>query len=117
MRNKKGWILIIGIIFAALSAVGCANDSPTAVAQEFWKALENQNTRAMERVATPEAMAMINAMGDKIQPAIASFGRITNTTEEIDGDSAFVTLTFASGDEQVIDLIRVDGKWRVDAGK
>jgi hypothetical protein len=34
-------------------------------------------------------------------------------TETIDGDTAVVTVAFENGEEANIDLVKVDGKWKV----
>jgi hypothetical protein len=44
---------------------------------------------------------------------IAKNGKITRTQETIDGDTARVAVSFENAEDQTIDLVKVDGKWKI----
>jgi hypothetical protein len=69
----------------------------------------------MADVATPETMQLMAMFGTKVQGMMAaeSQKKVKSITEAIDGDTAVVTIAFENGDEQSIDLIKADGKWKV----
>jgi hypothetical protein len=109
---KKNFI-ILGIIVVLLAGcLGSAN-TPTAVAQKFYKALEKNDQKALAEVATPETVQLIAMFGSKIQGMMAEYGKTKSITETIDGDTAIVTVVFESGEETNLDLVKVDGKWKV----
>jgi outer membrane lipoprotein-sorting protein len=95
-------------------AVGCsAANSPKAAVQKFYEALEKNDTKAMAKVATTETVQLMAVFGTKIQGMVAASGKIKTITETIDGDTAVVTVIFEDEEESDIDLIKVDGKWKV----
>jgi hypothetical protein len=71
----------------------------------------------MGDVATTETVQMMAMLGEKGAGMVAAYGKIKSTTEEIQGDSAVVTLTFDSGETQTLDLQKIDGKWKVTMDK
>jgi uncharacterized protein YceK len=94
--------------------VGCsAVSSPKAVVQKFYKAVEKNDTKAMAKVATPETVQLMAMFGTKISGMMAPYGKTKSITEAIDGDTAVVTVAFENGEEANIDLVKVDGKWKV----
>jgi len=97
--------------------VGCGGGSPTTAARQFVAAVEKGDTRALEKVATEETAQMIAMFGEKAQGSMAEFGRIVSTTETINGNTASVTLTFENGEDMELDLIKVDGNWKVTFDK
>jgi len=113
--------LLIGaaLICVVLFIAGCRrdNNTPSAVMREFWTAVQSGDAAAMGRTATPETVQMIVMFGEKGQAMLAAYGGITNTIEEIDGDTAVVTVTFENGETGEFYLIRVDGNWRVHITK
>ncbi|MDR1390347.1 MAG: DUF4878 domain-containing protein [Treponema sp.] len=107
-------IFIFGLVLAAvLSGCSGAANTPKAAAQKFYNALEKNDAKAMAEVATPETVQLITMFGTKIQGMMASYGKTKSITETIDGDTAVVTVTFENGEETNLDLIKVDGKWKV----
>ena len=105
-------------IFAILSIallVGCSNlsNSPKATVQKFYKTLEKKDYKAMADVATPETIQMMSMFGPKLEGMAAAYGKVISIEESIDGDKAVVKLKFEKGQENSIDLIKEDGKWKV----
>jgi ketosteroid isomerase-like protein len=102
-------ILVIVTLFAGCSAVV----SPKDTVQKFYKAIEENDIKAMSEVATPETVQLMAMFGTKAQGALAENGKIKSLTETIDGDTAVVTVTFENGEEEKVDLIKADEKWKV----
>ena len=89
-------------------------NSPKAAVLKFAKAVEQNDTKAMAKVATPETVQLMAMFGPKIQGMIAAqAGGKPKVTEKINGDTAVVTIILEDGDEMNIDLIKVNGKWKV----
>jgi len=115
--------LLKGILFAVLAAslvfgmAGCGGGSPTAAARAFIAAVEKGDAKALEKVATPDTAALITAFGEKAKTSMAEYGKITGTSEKIDGNNATVTLSFANGETQELTLVKGGGKWKVNVSK
>jgi ketosteroid isomerase-like protein len=112
----KRVMLVVGIVCVVFLA-GCGNDSPSSVARKFYAAVEKNDAKAMGQVATPETVQMMVMFGEKAAGMVAANGKITKTTEKINGDTAVVILTFANGETENLDLIKVNGKWKVTISK
>jgi hypothetical protein len=54
---------------------------------------------------------------EKAKGMVAAKGGITNTEETIDGDTAIVETTFKDGSTEELNLVKVDGKWKVTIDK
>ncbi len=65
--------------------------------------------------STGKLIDLIAAMGTE-QVTHPDF-KFKATKEEIDGDQATIYYINADGDEDEIDLIKVDGKWKVNMSK
>jgi hypothetical protein len=90
---------------------------PTAAAKAFVAAVEKNDPKAMEKVATPDTVALMAMFGEKASSSIKENGKITKTDEKIDGNNATVSLTFANGKTEEITLIKDGGKWLVNVSK
>ena len=115
----KRMIMLTGI-FCVLFVVGCGGgSSPSSATRKFYDALVKNDVKAMGDVATPETVQLIAMFGEKASGVAAAHGKITKTTERINGDTAVVTVTYQDGETEDVDLIKVDGKWKVsiDMGK
>lgn len=114
MKRMMMWTGIICVVFI----FGCSSsESPSSVARKFYTAVEKSDAKAMEKVATTEAVQVISMYGEKAKGKITANGKIKSTTEKINGDSAVVTLTFENGETNDLDLKKVDGKWKVTVYK
>ncbi|MDR2596757.1 MAG: DUF4878 domain-containing protein [Treponema sp.] len=106
-----GTLIIVGLL------VSCSlGNSPKAAVHKFRKAIEENDMRALAKVATPETVQLVATFSSKIQGYAASISdkKIKTITEEIDGDTAVVTVIFTDGEEKKFDLKKIDGKWKVD---
>ena len=114
---KRVMMMAMGIVCLAF-IVGCnSNNSPSVVARKFYAAVEKNDSKAMGEVATSKTVQTMAMFGEKASGMVKAYGEITETTEEIEGETAVVTVKFASGDTQDLDLIKVDGKWKVNIDK
>ena len=100
-----------------LAMASCGGGSPTAALRSFMTAFEKGDAKAMEKVATPETVALMGMFGEKGKASLAEYGKITYSDEKINGDTATVKMTFANGESSDVDLIKVDGKWKVTVKK
>jgi hypothetical protein len=101
-----GWVLIVLL-------VGCSvGNTPSAVVREYYRALGNNDTKALARVTTSETAKNLSQVGSKAHDHVVALGKIKKITEEIYGDTAEVTVTFED-DEEEISVIKVNGKWKV----
>jgi len=113
----KRVMMLAGVVCVAF-IFGCSGaESPSSVARKFYAAVEKNDSKAMGKVATPETVQMMAMFGEKAQGMMASYGKIKSTEEEIDGDTAVVTVTFENGETQDLDLIKVNGAWKVTINK
>jgi hypothetical protein len=55
--------------------------------------------------------------GTKAQGMVTENGKIKTMVESVNGDTAVVKVTFENGEEEDIDLVKVDGKWKVTISK
>jgi hypothetical protein len=110
MKTKT---LVLGLAIVVFF-VGCGGSSPSVVAKNFYAAIEKNDAKKLAQYATPETVAVYSLYGSKLQGYVAEQGKITDITEEIDGDTATVFVTFENGDDTTLDLIKVDGKWKVN---
>jgi len=111
-------VLVLASIICVVFITGCAGGgSPSSAARKFYTAIEKNDAKAMGQVATSETVQLITILGEKASGMVASYGKITETTEKIEGDTAVVTIKFANGETENLDLIKVDGKWKVTINK
>jgi len=113
-------VIVVAILLAsiAIGMVACGGgSSPSSVARQFVTAVEKGDTKALEKLATPQTAGIIAMFGEKAKTSMAEYGKVTNATEKIDGNNATVTLTFANGKTEDITLIKDDGKWKVNVSK
>jgi hypothetical protein len=117
MKATLAAVNLLIVVSLLLAMASCGGGSPTAAVRAFMTALEKGDTKAMEKVATPETVALIAAFGEKATESMEEYGKITYGDEKIDGDKATVKVSFANGQSSDVDLIKVDGKWKVTTGK
>jgi outer membrane lipoprotein-sorting protein len=114
---KKGF-LVCGLVIIALLAGCSAASSPKAAVDKFYKAVEKNDTKAMAEVATEETVQMMAMFGSAFQQQMKEKGKFKIGTETIDGDTAVVTLIYDDSEEEdTVDLVKVDGKWKVAINK
>ncbi|MDR1287841.1 MAG: DUF4878 domain-containing protein [Treponema sp.] len=78
-------------------------------------AAEKGDAAAFDKTCTPETASLLKAFAneEKFKTMIAKNGKITRTQETIDGDTARVAVSFENAEDQTIDLVKVDGKWKI----
>jgi hypothetical protein len=76
--------------------------------------MQRNDMKTMGKYATPETINLVAMFGTKLQGAIKAYGKITQTTETIIDDTAFVTVSFENAEDIEINLIKVEGNWKVD---
>jgi len=119
----KKYLFSIGIVCFALivtfTLIGCGKvgNSPSSVARKFYTALEKGDSKAIGEVMTPEAAQMMAMFMEKAKGMIVAKGGIVKTEEEIDDDTAVVTTTFKDGTTEELNLVKIDGKWKVTIDK
>jgi len=113
---KKGF-LVCGLVIFALLAGCSAGGSPKVAVEKFFKAVEKNDTKAMAEVATPETVQMMTLFGAMAQEEMKKAGKYKIGEVEIDGDTAVVTVNYENGDEDTVDLVKTDGKWKVTMNK
>jgi hypothetical protein len=110
----KKLVLGLGIVLV-LVLVGCAAaNTPSAAAKKFYEAVGKNDSKMMAEYATPDTVAVMAMFGEKVSGLVAAYGKIDSTSEVIDGDTAVVTVKFSNGEESDLDMIKVDGKWKVN---
>jgi len=112
----KRMIMFAGIL-CVLFVTACAGGSPSSAARKFYAAVEKNDTNAMRDVATRETVELMAMYGDKAKGVLTANGKIKRTIEDIDEDTAVVTLIFENGEETELELVKIDGKWKVTIDK
>jgi hypothetical protein len=112
-----GLISLILIIGFALVNCGGGGGSPTSVVKQLHTAIEKGDDKKINELMTPEAAGMLIMMLEKVKGTVAEYGKITKTEETITDDKAVVKVTYNNGQEGSFDLIKVDGKWKVNFSK
>jgi hypothetical protein len=110
---KKLLILSALVSLVCFMFVGCGAESPTSVTKKFFAAVEKGDQKALEACATPETVTFIAMFGEKASNSVKENGKITETSETIDGDTAMVKVTFENGETSDVNLIKIDKKWKV----
>jgi len=107
--------LFVATMILSLMLFSCSNvgNSPKATVQKFYQTLEKQDYKTMGTIATPETIQFVTMFGPKLRGMAASYGKVKSIEEKIDGDKAVVTTKFENGEETSIDLVKIDGKWKV----
>ena len=112
-----GIIALVAVIGFAMTACGGRNDSPSDVVRKAITAMERGDTRGIEATCTPELAALIISMMEKAQGQVTERGGIASAVETIDGDTAIVEVTYNDGTSETMNLVKVDGQWKITMGK
>jgi uncharacterized lipoprotein len=108
----KKIVCAVSVVFFVLLAGCSASNSPSSVVREYYKALEKNDMKALAKVTTEASAKNLAQFATKARDHVVALGTIKTVTEKIDGDTAVVTVTFEN-DEEDIDVVKVDGKWKV----
>jgi hypothetical protein len=113
------------VVFVSVFMFSCGGkDDPQAVAKDFMKALGDKDYKKAKDLGTENTVMMIGMI-----ESMASMGGETTEAEKapeltwgetkVDGDKAECHYTSADkpGVDQKLDLVKQDGKWKVDMKK
>ena len=108
---KKAIFAVLLVVIVLLASCSVAN-TPTAVTRAYFDALAKNDMKALAKVTTSETLKNLAQMGDKAHQVVVAYGKLLSISEEIDGDTAIVTVVFEN-EEGEIDLRKINGKWKV----
>jgi len=113
----KKLILSALLLVSSFILFGCGS-SPRDAAEGFYACMADADFEGAKEYASPATQQLLDL--------VASMGKdnmekqdfdITFVSETIDGDSAVVIFRDEAGDEQPIDMTKIDGEWKVDVKK
>jgi len=110
-----GIIALVAVIGTTMIACGSGGISPSTVVKKFLDAGVKGDAKEMEKYATPETIALLAMFGSKSEEMYKNYSQGKILSENIDGDKATVKMVGSDGEESDIDLIKVDGKWVINA--
>jgi ketosteroid isomerase-like protein len=106
--------LISFVMIIGLFAGGCGGgDSPGSVVRRYYAALAKGDAKTLGVVMTPRGVENLTPFMEKAKDHVTALGEITDVEETIDGDTGVVKVTFKNGSSEEIDVVKVDGKWKV----
>ncbi len=109
MKKNLLLILALGLLFS------CSSSGPKKTAQAFVDNLAQGKVEEAKKYATEatgQLLDMANAMGGiEVKPDF----EFTFLRDSVADNSAWVYFVDEEGEEDVIELIKVDGKWLVHA--
>ena len=120
MKKMLG-VLLICLLLPVLVGCGSGGDESLAVAEGFWRAMENEDIEAARSYCTRETAGAVTINKDKEpQDVDVSFGSV----EIVDGESHVSTTIVSTNEDgsmmsipmETI-LVKRDGEWRVDAAR
>ncbi len=117
MKKRIGMILVV--LGLSLVLVGCGKNEPKDVAKAFTEAVAKGKISTAKKYGTEQTGQMLD-MAVSFGAAISDPDfKFVFVGEEIDGDTAYVEYSSAEDPEdvEVLVLIKVDGKWKVNASK
>jgi len=110
-----GIIALVAVIGTTMIACGSGGSSPSTVVKKFLDAGVKGDAKEMEKYATKETIALLAMFGSKSEEMYKNYSQGKILSENIDGDKATVKMVGSDGEESDIDLIKVDGKWVINA--
>lgn len=126
MRTSKTLIGLLMVALTFLAACGGGSPTPGTVAKNFLSAINDLNFEEAKQYATAESASMLDMLSGIMAMSEEEMEKpeareINVTNEEIDGDNATVTYTTKDEEgndvEESIDLVKVDGAWKVKFDK
>jgi cell fate regulator YaaT (PSP1 superfamily) len=116
MKKNLGVAAILGLVLLLIPLTGCAQ-SPSDVVKAFSKGIAENNIQKILDNSTDKAGRLYIVFLDKVKDSMKD---VKVVKEEIDGDTAKVTVKYLQDNkekEDKLDLVKVDGKWKVDIKK
>jgi hypothetical protein len=126
---KTRIVLSLLAIVLVFSMTGCSSSSPSSVVKNFYKYTINEEYEKAASLFSQSAIdqfgiAKIEMIIQQQNEILMSMGGIQNfevVDETIIEDNAMVQvkITFADGQEETdtVNLVKEDGKWKIDLGK
>jgi hypothetical protein len=118
-KMMKGALVAVIAASLALGVASCGGggggSGPSAVVKSFYAAAGKGDVAAIDNLCEPETAELIKKLlgDDAFKNQTLEQGKITKTTETIDGDKATVVVSFEKADDIPVSLIKIDGKWKV----
>ena len=121
-------LMSIGLVFLfafMIASCGGSSDNPQDVAKEFMTALAEQDYDTAKDLGTENTVmmiGMIESMASMAPEGEADSGMddpadITWGETEVDGDNAVCYYSTPDKADQKVELVKVDGDWKVDMKK
>jgi ABC-type glycerol-3-phosphate transport system substrate-binding protein len=118
-KMMKGALVAVIAAALVLGLASCGGggggSGPSAVVKSFYAASGKGDAAAIDNLCEPETAKLIKGLlgNDAFKNQTLEKGKITKTTETIDGDTATVVVSFEKADDTPVNLVRIDGKWKV----
>ena len=114
-----GFVLLFSFFMVSC---GGSSDNPQDVAKGFMDALGDQDYDKAKDLGTENTIMMIGMIESMASMApegedSEEMGEITWGETEIDGDNAICFYSTEDKADQQVDLVKVDGDWKVDMKK
>ncbi|MCD4793044.1 MAG: DUF4878 domain-containing protein [Bacteroidales bacterium] len=114
-----GFVLLFSFFMVSC---GGSSDNPQDVAKNFMEALTDQDYDKAKDLGTENTIMMIGMIESMASMApegeeAEDMGEITWGETEIDGDKATCFYSTPDKADQQVDLLKVDGDWKVDMKK
>ncbi len=114
---KKNLLNLVVVFLAVFALNACkSTDTPEAVAEKYLKHVANQEWAEAKKLGTESTqnmLDMISGFGGEAQKVDV---KIEDMNCNVEGDEAECTYK-ENGEEGIINLVKVDGKWLVDQKK
>lgn len=114
-------VTIVAGIGALLCFAGCGEKTPDEVTLDALKTIQSGKATPeyLAKNCTANAAALFAMSGEMLKEA-SKGATFTYVDTEIDGDKAVVTILQQGGENPGLanyDLVRVDGRWKLDVNK
>lgn len=110
---------LLFILLACVALVSCSK-GPEDAAKNFTESMAQGNIEEASKFATPETKAMLDMVislgGSNNMPTYPDY-KFEVVKDSIDGDNAWVTYKTPEGNEDVLNLVKVENEWKVSIGK
>lgn len=123
MNNRIRMAITVAGVAAMLGMAGCGASTPDAVAIDFLKKVQSgkADKAYLEKNCTQDTAMMVSLGGSEFQKAMKG-AKFTVVDTKINGDKAIVSIkqeggVDGAGKTNNCNLVKVDGKWKVDAQK
>jgi len=121
--SPLAWLCLAGIILSLLACNFPPANNPRSVAESFINRLKNMEFKAASEYATPNSTQILLYLDsmratipqDRVDESKVKGVTIVQVKET--GDSAVVQFRLGADEAQNLDLIKVDGNWKVDFKK